>query len=158
MPDFEPIVYLMLGILPDRLLMHSLVGALTIDVALTIVILRLLAYIKLEKIGLHGFSNPHVTSRSVILSAAIGSLSHVLVDSLHHEYNPLLWLIGPTYFTGPLVLVLGHPQATYTMAIIALVIIFIVIKKILNSNGHGLLLIFSNPVKALSVLTSTLDK
>jgi len=156
-PDFEPILYGMLGIFPDRLVMHSLVGALTVDVGLTFVILRLLAYAKFEKIGLHGFTNPSLNRRSVIASAAIGSLSHVLVDSLHHNHNPLLWPLGPTYFTGPMVLIFGNPLATDIMSMVALAIIFFIVRKLLNSNGYGLSIIFKNPIKALSVITGALN-
>jgi hypothetical protein len=95
---------------PDRLVLHSLIGALSVDIILTVVLVKLLAHAKLEKIGISGFASAKL-DKYFIISAAIGSLSHVLVDSLHHEDNPLLWLIGPTYFTGPLVVAFGAPLA-----------------------------------------------
>lgn len=156
-PDFEPIAYMILGIFPDRLVMHSLVGALSVDVVLTILILKLLSHIRFQKIGIHGLANPNLFSRAVILSAVVGSLSHVLVDSLHHNHNPLLWPLGPTYFTGPMVLVFGNPLATNIVSIGAIAIIFFIVRKLLNSNGYGLSLIFKNPLKALSVITGALN-
>jgi hypothetical protein len=91
-----------------------------------------------------------------IISAAIGSLSHVLVDSLHHEDNPLLWLIGPTYFTGPLVVAFGAPLAHSIIAAAAIAIIAFMFKKLLNDSGYGFSLVFRNPIKAMSVVTSVL--
>ncbi|MGI0014198.1 MAG: DUF4184 family protein [Nitrososphaera sp.] len=157
-PDFEPIAYAILGIYPDRLLMHSLVGALSVDVVLTIVILKLLTLLNFGKVGIHRLANPNLFSRTLILSASVGSLSHVLVDSLHHDHNPLLWPLGPTYFTGPMVLIFGNPLATNIVSLAALVIILFMVRRLMNRNGYGLSLIFKNPIKALSVVSSALDR
>jgi len=95
-PDFEPFFdFLTNGkFLPPRGLMHSLFGAVTLNTLLTVLITvflypPLVAWIlKLEKKSVAekcGFSG------MLVLSALIGSLSHVLVDSTCHEYNPLLY-------------------------------------------------------------------
>ena len=83
-------------------------------------------------------------------------MSHVLVDSLHHEDNPLLWLIGPTYFTGPLVVAFVAPLAHSIIAAAAIAIIAFMFKKLLNDSGYGFSLVFRNPIKAMSVVTSVL--
>jgi uncharacterized protein DUF4184 len=154
-PDLEALVYQLLGLYPDRLVLHSLVGALSVDIVLTVVLVKLLAHAKLEKIGISGFASAKL-DKYFIISAAIGSLSHVLVDSLHHEDNPLLWLIGPTYFTGPLVVAFGAPLAHSIIAAAAIAIIAFMFKKLLNDSGYGFLLVFRNPIKAMSVVTSVL--
>jgi hypothetical protein len=80
----------------------------------------------------------------------------VLVDSLHHGDNPLLWLIGPTYFTGPLVVAFGAPLAHSIIAAAAIAIIAFMFKKLLNDSGYGFSLVLRNPIKAMSVVTSVL--
>lgn len=155
-PDLEVLVYQLLGLYPDRLVLHSLIGALSVDIVLTVVLVKLLAHAKLEKIGISGFASAKLDNYFII-SATIGSLSHVLVvDSLHHEDNPLLWLIGPTYFTGPLVVAFGAPLAHSIIAAAAIVIIAFMFKKLLNDSGYGFSLVFRNPIKAMSVVTSVL--
>lgn len=56
-PDLEALVYQLLGLYPDRLVLHSLVGALSVDIVLTVVLVKLLAHAKLEKIGISGFAS-----------------------------------------------------------------------------------------------------
>jgi hypothetical protein len=53
-------------------------GAITIDVALTIIFVKIIGKLGVEKLGIQGFTN--VKANAALLgSAAIGSLSHVLV-------------------------------------------------------------------------------
>lgn len=56
-PDLEVLVYQLLGLYPDRLVLHSLIGALSVDIVLTVVLVKLLAHTKLEKIGISGFAS-----------------------------------------------------------------------------------------------------
>ena len=63
---------------PDRLVLQSIMGAITIDVALTIIFVKIIGKLGVEKLGIQGFTN--VKANAALLgSAAIGSLSHVLV-------------------------------------------------------------------------------
>jgi len=77
-----------------RGLMHSLVGAVTVDTLLA-TLLTVLLYpplvsriFELEESVLR--EKCRLSSR-LVLSAFIGSLLHVLIDATHHEYNPLLY-------------------------------------------------------------------
>ena len=115
MPDLEvlPLFALSPDIYAARGPMHSLVGALTFDAALTV-----LAVIVLFPPAIRWFERRWPGSdvfrfagqdlrsdpRGLLTlygSAVLGGLTHVLVDLPTHRYNPLLW----PWQAGPLTLV-----------------------------------------------------
>lgn len=63
---------------PDRLVLHSIVGAITIDVVLTIIFVKMIGKLGIERLGICGLSKVN-TNAAFFVSAAIGSLSHVFV-------------------------------------------------------------------------------
>jgi len=79
---------------PARGLMHSLLGAVTFDTFFAVVVTILLYpfivswIFKLEK---KSVSERCRFSYMLVLSAFLGSLSHVLIDLTHHEYNPFFY-------------------------------------------------------------------
>jgi membrane-bound metal-dependent hydrolase YbcI (DUF457 family) len=94
-PDIEvSVVMVPVGLTPSRGLMHSLVGAVTVDAFLAILVTvflypLLVSWIfKLEK---KDAVEKCLFSGMFVLSALIGTLSHVVIDAIHHEYNPLLY-------------------------------------------------------------------
>ncbi len=94
-PDLEtPFVYASTGGHIDRLFLHSIVGATTLAtllaVVLTIVVYPLVIS-KLFKIDLKTVKQKCRLSWSLIAVCLFGNLSHVIIDSLHHSYNPLLF-------------------------------------------------------------------
>jgi membrane-bound metal-dependent hydrolase YbcI (DUF457 family) len=171
-PDLEPLVAWIFGwsvfcgwdfpctLAPDRLVLHSIAGALTADVALTVIFVKVIQLLKPERIGMHGFAGAQVNGY-FLLSAAIGSLSHVFVDWLHHPANPVFWpfLIGGSYYVDGLLLpFLDVLQASLVVAAIAGAILVLAIKKALDENGEKFSLVFSNPARALSLVTESLNK
>jgi membrane-bound metal-dependent hydrolase YbcI (DUF457 family) len=94
LPDLEPFVSILTGgYTAPRGFMHSLLGAITIDLLLTILVTWKL-YPKLVT-GIFKIEKEEAVEKCrfsgmLILSSLIGTLSHVLIDSLNHEYNPLL--------------------------------------------------------------------
>ncbi|HEX2168995.1 MAG TPA: DUF4184 family protein [Nitrososphaera sp.] len=98
-PDIEPLIAGMFGWSvfrgldfpcsrsPDRLVLHSIMVAITIDVALTIIFVKIIGKPGAEKLGIQGFTNVKANA-ALFGSAAIGSLSHVLVDWLRHPAKP----------------------------------------------------------------------
>ena len=85
-----------------RGIMHSILGALTID----ILIVLLFAYFIVPPIGRfikrrskekwHIFAGVDITRAPTdplwaLASAGIGTLSHVFIDMFTHEYNPIYW-------------------------------------------------------------------
>jgi hypothetical protein len=171
-PDLEPLVAWMFGwsvfcgwdfpctLAPDRLVLHSIAGALTADVALTVIFVKIVQLLKPERIGLRGFAGARVNGY-FLLSAAIGSLSHVFVDWLHHPANPVFWpfLIGGSYYVDGLLLsFLDVLPASMIVAAISGAILVLKIKRALDENGEKFSLVFSNPARALSLVTGSLSK
>ena len=170
-PDLEPLVGWMAGVsvfcgwdfpcsdAPDRLILHSIAGALTVNIILTMGSVRALQFLRPERFGLYGFSNAKVASPSFALSAALGSLSHVLVDWLHHPANPVFWPLlidGSYYVEGLLLSFMAVWEASLLVAMVSVILLAAVIKKALNRKGQHFLLLFSNPKKALSIITESL--
>lgn len=94
-PDVEPFVgFATNGRLPSRGLMHSVLGAVTLDTFLALLVTMFLYpmivswIFKLEK---REVAEKCRFSVMLVLSAFIGCLSHVLIDSTMHEYNPLFY-------------------------------------------------------------------
>lgn len=171
-PDIEPLVVWMFGwsvfcgwdfpcsLAPDRLVLHSIVGALTIDVALTILFVKAISLLRVEKFGLNGFSGIRIGS-GFYVSAAIGSLSHVFVDWLHHPANPVFWpflISGSYYIDGLLLPFISVLHASVIVGIISTATLVAIVSKVLNESGHNFWLIFSNPPKALALITENLSR
>lgn len=171
-PDVEPLIAWMFGwsvfcgwdfpcsLAPDRLVLHSIVGAITIDVALTIICVKMIGKLDVERLGVCGFTNVK-TNAAFFASAAIGSLSHIFVDWLHHPANPIFWPIlvdGSYYVDGLLLSFMPVLPASIIVATIAGAITAAIIARALNKSGYNYWLVFSNPAKALSLITESLGK
>jgi len=95
-PDLEPFVSLLTGerLVPPRGLMHSLLGAVTVDTFLAVLVTiflypMLVSWIfKLEK---NIVAEKCHFSSMLVFSALFGCMSHVLIDATSHEYNPFLY-------------------------------------------------------------------
>jgi hypothetical protein len=89
-PDIEPLIAWVFrwsvfcgwdfpcSLVPDRLVLHSIMGAITIDVVLTIIFVKMIGKLGLQRLGTYGFTNVK-TNAAFLVSAAIGSPSHVFV-------------------------------------------------------------------------------
>ncbi len=94
-PDLEvPIIFLISKGEIDRLVLHSILGSATLGLLISIFISfafypRIVGFIlpdcKKE------LNDKGAISKSLIISSLIGVLGHVLLDALHHEYNPLIY-------------------------------------------------------------------
>ena len=94
-PDLEiPFIYIITGGQFGRLVLHSLLGAITLATLLSVV-LTVFVYSpvvsRLFKLDRKTVKARCRFSWSLLALCFLGSLSHVLIDSLHHEYNPLLF-------------------------------------------------------------------
>ena len=95
LPDLEiPFIYIVTGGQLGRLVLHSLLGAITLATFLS-VIFTVFAYSPVIS-HLFKLDSKIVRDRcrfswTLVAVCLLGSLSHVLIDSLHHEYNPLLF-------------------------------------------------------------------
>ncbi len=121
-PDIEvPFLILFFnGILPDHFILHSLVGALTIGLVLSILITRHVyppfigGFFKVDRDELKSRCS---ISPLLVVSAVLGILSHLAIDILHHWYNPILWpfIEDPYAIAGPLCIVFATLLSTDLM-------------------------------------------
>ena len=109
-PDLEvPFVYLFTGGTLGRLVLHSFLGAVTLATALA-VFLTVFIYPPIVSI-IFKLNSKIVRDRcrfswSLVAVCLLGSFSHVLIDSLHHEYNPLLFPF--TYASSNALVLMGN--------------------------------------------------
>ena len=110
-PDLEVPFMLLLTGTQDRMVLHSLIGGLTpgtaVAVALTVFLYPAIAGaffpINKEKVR-----QKCALSGAVVVSCFIGVLSHVLLDTANHAYNPVFWPFLSLYQTpSPIVSLLG---------------------------------------------------
>lgn len=171
-PDLEPVMAYIAGasvfcgwdfpctLAPDRLVLHSLLGAVTVDVVLTFILVKLIGLLRPERFGVHGFSGIKM-SKMFYASAAIGSVSHVLVDWLHHAGNPVFWplMIGspPSYYVDGLLLpYMSVFAASFLTAVVAgALLIFVAIRAFAKTKYTFSELMF-NPPLAASIITKFL--
>ncbi|MHA3962003.1 MAG: DUF4184 family protein [Candidatus Thorarchaeota archaeon SMTZ1-45] len=108
-PDIEvPFMWIFFNDLPDHLILHSLVGAVTVGTLLAVVVTWLFyppiisTIFRVNKDELMEVCTP---SAMLFLSCLIGVLSHLLLDYPMHWFNPILWpWVNPYDVVGPLVL------------------------------------------------------
>jgi len=94
-PDLEiPFIYVATSGQYSRLILHSLLGAITLATSLSMILVAfayspVVSY--LFKIDYKTVKNKCSISWSMVAICIMGNLSHVLIDSMHHEYNPLFY-------------------------------------------------------------------
>jgi membrane-bound metal-dependent hydrolase YbcI (DUF457 family) len=127
-PDLEvPFVYLLTGT-QDRLVLHSLIGALTlgtiISLAFTVLIYpRLMSAV--FPIDREKVKEKCRLSLTVALSCLLGCLSHVLLDVLNHSYNPFLWpFLAVAQTPSPIVPLLGGEEMASLIVHGAMIVLF----------------------------------
>lgn len=109
-PDIEvPILALFFsGILPDHLILHSLIGGLTLGVIGAVFTTRYIYPLVMSTffgINRERLEEACKISPIMVISCVIGVLGHILLDYPMHWYNAIFWpWIEPTSIVGPLVL------------------------------------------------------
>ncbi len=113
LPDLEiPLMLLLSGSdAADRMVLHSLLGGITvgtiIGIAITVLIYPRLASV-VFRIDKFKVKEKCRLSLGLVFSCLIGVLSHVLLDVTNHLYNPVLWPFLPLNETpSPMVPFLG---------------------------------------------------
>jgi membrane-bound metal-dependent hydrolase YbcI (DUF457 family) len=94
MPDIEKLIYLFIGSVHGRGFLHSLLGVATLGTALS-VLFTVYAYpvvvSSIFRMDKRMIKRKCHFSKGLIVACLGGGVLHVLVDSLHHEYNPTLY-------------------------------------------------------------------
>jgi membrane-bound metal-dependent hydrolase YbcI (DUF457 family) len=121
-PDIEvPFIFLWSGTEAfDRLVLHSLLGAMTFGTLLSIAI-SVLVYPRLTS-AIFPIDKLKVKEKcrfslGLAVSCLLGVLSHVLLDVTNHPYNPVFWpFLGSSETPSPIVPLLGGaPTASLLM-------------------------------------------
>mgnify|MGYP000232781809 CR=1 FL=1 len=91
LPDLEVPILVLLGyeIYRARLILHCIIGVILFSWAIGLMILPIYRIIVKKLIG----RNISVKYLNYIASVELSSLIHVIIDAMHHKYNPLLWPI-----------------------------------------------------------------
>ncbi len=136
-PDLEiPIIILLFGSrIPNRLVLHSLLGSATIGTFLAIIITiqvypSLVSYF--FRVDKKKIEHKCKLSFTLAFSVFVGIISHVLLDVTNHPYNPLFWPFLPINATpSPFYFALGEPLGSLWMQGImgSILLALIVIKR-----------------------------
>ncbi len=130
-PDLEiPFMVLLFGInTQTHLMLHSILGSLTIGTAIAVAITVFIypkvigAIFPVDKLKVKEKCR---FSLILVFSCAIGCLSHVLLDVVNHAYNPLFWpFLSPAETPSPIVPLLGGAQTASIMVHSLMIAIFI---------------------------------
>lgn len=131
-PDLENVfIFLVTGGQIDRLVLHSLLGAAILATLLSMM-LTIFAYPKITvyllNLDYNQVSAQSRFSKSLVAVCLLGVLSHVVIDSLHHEYNPLLFPFTTSSFDS--LVFMNSCVASWIVPIpfIALLLFFVVKK------------------------------
>ena len=136
-PDLEiPVIVLLFGTqVPNRMILHSLLGSATLGTFLALIVtVRVypLLVSRLFHVDKKRVESKCKLSFAVVFSVFVGNLSHVLLDVTNHPYNPVFWPFLPAPATpSPIYFALGNPLGYLWMQIIMAVLLaaLIVIKR-----------------------------
>jgi membrane-bound metal-dependent hydrolase YbcI (DUF457 family) len=136
-PDLEiPIIMLLFGTqVPNRMILHSLLGSATIGTFLAVIVtIRVYPPLisRLFHVDKKKVESKCKLSFAVVFSVFVGNISHVLLDVTNHPYNPVFWPFLPaTATSSPIYFALGNPLGSLWMQIIMAVLLaaLIVIKR-----------------------------
>jgi membrane-bound metal-dependent hydrolase YbcI (DUF457 family) len=136
-PDLEiPTIMLLFGTqIPNRMILHSLLGSATIGTFLALIVtVRIYPPLvsRLFHVDKERVESKCKLSFAVVFSVFVGNPSHVLLDVTNHAYNPVFWPFLPATATpSPIYFALGNPLGSLWMQIIMGVLLaaLIVIKR-----------------------------
>jgi membrane-bound metal-dependent hydrolase YbcI (DUF457 family) len=131
LPDLEiPFMVLLFGTNgPTHLLLHSIIGSLTVGTALATAITVFIypkvtsAIFPIDKLKVKEKCRFSLT---LVFSCAIGCLSHVFLDVVNHAYNPVFWpFLSSNETPSPIVPLLGGAQTSSLLIHTLMAAIFI---------------------------------
>jgi membrane-bound metal-dependent hydrolase YbcI (DUF457 family) len=125
-PDLEvPVLFLLFG--TDRLVLHSLLGAVTIGTMLSVTFTITLYPILISYV--FGIDEEQVKEKtrlslSLIVSCLVGNLSHVVLDFINHLSNPLFWPVSNATLS-PICVALGGLETSFWIVSTPLLALFV---------------------------------
>jgi membrane-bound metal-dependent hydrolase YbcI (DUF457 family) len=130
-PDLEiPFIVLLLGTdVPHRLVLHSLLGAVTagtlLSIAITVLIYPWLAS-AIFPIDKRKVKEKCRFTLCLVFSCVLGGISHVMLDVTNHAYNPVFWpFLALNETPSPIVPVIGGEVAASLLVHALMAVLFI---------------------------------
>jgi len=141
-PDIEPFISYATyeRLTPPRGFLHSLLGAVTLDTFLAVLVTILLYPLvvswifKLEK---NSVAEKCRFSGMLMLSALFGCMSHVLIDGTCHEYNPLLYPFIKESFDALVLIKNDWSLASAIVQITLFVLLLLILVRELTKGNKG---------------------
>ena len=131
LPDLEiPFMVLLFGMQSsNRLVLHSLLGAVTVGTILSI-LFTVLVYPRLVSavflVSKLKVEEKCLLSWDLAFSCLLGGVSHVLLDVTNHVYNPVLWPFLGLYQTpSPIVPILGGAGTASLLMHTLMIVLFV---------------------------------
>ncbi|MCW4000810.1 MAG: DUF4184 family protein [Candidatus Bathyarchaeota archaeon] len=127
-PDLEVLFIWLLTGKEDRMVLHSLIGGLTLGtllaVAITVLLYRPLVG-AIFPVNKDKLKQNCTLSTTLAVSCLIGVLSHVLFDVANHTFNPLFWPFLSMYQTPSPITPLfgGAPTASLIVEVVTVALI-----------------------------------
>jgi len=129
--DLEiPFIWLATGGYHDRLILHSLLGSAVIGTfvsALLTVFVYPIVVSSVFRLNKDEVREKCRFSKMLVFCGLVGNFSHVLIDSLHHSFNPLLYPFVSESFDAFLLTTSFASSTTVvsTLMIVILILVFI---------------------------------
>jgi membrane-bound metal-dependent hydrolase YbcI (DUF457 family) len=114
-PDLEiPFMVLFFGTQgPNRMILHSLLGSATIGMLFAVIFtVRVYPYLtnRLFNVNKKEVESKCKLSPATVISVFVGLISHVLLDTSNHPYNPVFWpFLSATVTPSPIYFTFGNP-------------------------------------------------
>jgi membrane-bound metal-dependent hydrolase YbcI (DUF457 family) len=132
-PDIEiPFIVLIFGVNgSNRLILHSLLGSATLGIMLAVIVtMQFYPFLvsSLFRVDKEKVESKCKFSFALVLSAFVGTISHVLLDFTNHLYNPLFWpFLGAEMTVSPIFEILGEQFAYFWIQVIMGILLLVII-------------------------------
>jgi membrane-bound metal-dependent hydrolase YbcI (DUF457 family) len=132
-PDIEiPFIVLIFGVNgSNRLILHSLLGSATLGTMLAVIVtMQFYPFLvsSLFRVDKEKVESKCKFSFALVLSAFVGTISHVLLDFTNHLYNPLFWpFLGAEMTVSPIFEILGEQFAYFWIQVIMGILLLVII-------------------------------
>jgi len=128
LPDLDSLIYLVIDGFQRRGILQSLFGVATIGTVLS-VLFTVYAYptvvSSIFKIDKRMVEERCRFSKGLVLACFVGNILHVIIDSLHHEYNPTLYPFISDSFDA--LVLFGNWQLATIIVLSVFLVLFILI-------------------------------
>lgn len=124
--------------LPDHLVLHSLIGVLTLGTLAAVTLTRFLYASVIStvfNVNQEGLNEACRVTPTLVLSCMLGAVFHLALDIPMHPYNPVLWpWVNPYEIVGVLVPLIGFGGANLLLSVAMGICAVAVLLRYLDEN------------------------